>query len=359
MQLLEALRVALLEARAEELGEQVVEAVPLALAIQRQEEQLHGLQPLQQGLAVLASGQGVGEVAGQLRRHAQGQQHFLHLRRQLLEHRAQQMVAERHLIAADRGHRRRPLRLVTQQQAAQLDADHPALGLHVQGIQRLVVQHQAVADQVVAGFLPAQAQFVGADFQQQVLGPPGGELERRPATTADRQGEPLRGQFDQPVEHAQQLAVLHQVEVVEHQQQRVGVATEVGQQAFHHRGHRHLQAVPEKPQGLHADAGQRFVQGLDQVRQEARGVVVLGAQRQPCDAAAATSTLFGQGRQCAGLAESGRRREQQQPGMGMSVQRRLDARSRQIVGGGLGGRELGAQQATGSWIQHNVHAFDP
>lgn len=57
MQLLETVRIGVAQAVAEEVGEQQVEAIPLAFAIQRQEEQLHGLQALQQRLAVLAPGQ--------------------------------------------------------------------------------------------------------------------------------------------------------------------------------------------------------------------------------------------------------------------------------------------------------------
>ena len=53
----ETVRIGVAQAVAEEVGEQQVEAIPLAFAIQRQEEQLHGLQALQQRLAVLAPGQ--------------------------------------------------------------------------------------------------------------------------------------------------------------------------------------------------------------------------------------------------------------------------------------------------------------
>ncbi|MCY1544425.1 hypothetical protein D9M68_803100 [compost metagenome] len=74
MQLFESLGVALLQAGAKKFGEQVMKAVPLALAIQRQQEQLHGLQLFQQPLAVLAPGQGIGQVATQLLGYTQGQQ---------------------------------------------------------------------------------------------------------------------------------------------------------------------------------------------------------------------------------------------------------------------------------------------
>ena len=89
MQLLETLRVALFQATAQEFGKQVVKAIPLALAIQRQKEQLHGFQLFQQQLTVLAPSQGIGQVTTELLSHAQSQQQFLLVGRQLLEHAAQ------------------------------------------------------------------------------------------------------------------------------------------------------------------------------------------------------------------------------------------------------------------------------
>ncbi|MNN83510.1 hypothetical protein D3C81_2005570 [compost metagenome] len=76
--------------------------------------------------------------------------------------------------------------------------------------------------------------------------------------------------------------------------------------------------------GVVAQSGHGFAEGLDQLLEEARRVVVLGFQGKPGDSAAGGAALIGQGRQGGGLAESGGRREQQEAGMGMGGQRGLD-----------------------------------
>ncbi|MCY1292185.1 hypothetical protein D9M70_414000 [compost metagenome] len=359
VQLLEALRVAGLQATTKEVGEQVVEAVPLALTVERQEEQLHGFQPLQQGLAVVAAGQGVGQVATELAGDAEGQQGVLQVAGQLLEDAGQQVLADRGLVAAQAFHLPGGLGLVAQPEARQLHPDRPPFGMAVQGRQYGIIQLQAGLGQVVAGFFGGQAQFVEADLQQPALGAQGGQAERRQRAAADRQAEAGRGQAHQAAEGGVEFRVLDQVQVVQHQQERAAVPGEVHQQAFQHGVDRHLHGVLQVAPGVVAQSGHRVVQGLDQLLEEARRVVVLGLQGKPGDGAAGGAALLGQGRQGGGLAEPGGCREQQETGMGMGGQGGLDPGSGQIVGGCLGGDEFGALTATGRGVEHCVHCLNP
>ena len=136
MQLLETVRIGVAQAVAEEVGEQQVEAIPLAFAIQRQEEQLHGLQALQQRLAVLAPGQGVGQVAAQLAGNARASSAG---RQASVRDRRQQIGADRLLVAVEQGHFLH-LRLLAQPQADEMHAHHPAFGLAIERLQAGLVR---------------------------------------------------------------------------------------------------------------------------------------------------------------------------------------------------------------------------
>ncbi|MNJ57010.1 hypothetical protein D3C77_525820 [compost metagenome] len=133
-----------------------MKAIPLPLPVQRHEEQLPDLQAFQQCLAILATGQCVGQLAAQLAGHAQRQQHILQLGRQLLEYRTQQVVAHRRLVPCGQGLQTAALRLMAQPQAGQLHADHPALGLCIQRLHAGFIQSQAAIVQIIAGLARVQ-----------------------------------------------------------------------------------------------------------------------------------------------------------------------------------------------------------
>ncbi len=280
MQLLETVRIGVAQAVAEEIGEQQVEAIPLAFAIQRQEEQLHGLQALQQRLAVLAPGQGVGQVAAQLAGNARGQQRFLQVARQAFEDRRQQIGADRLLVAVEQGHFLH-LRLLAQPQADEMHAHHPAFGLAIERLQAGLVQIETAALEVFAGFLEAEAQLLEADFQQQPLGPPGSQAQRRLRTRAQGQDQPGRRVLHQAVEAGEDVRVANQVQVVEHQQQRPRIAIEIAEQAFDHRHHRDPHGVLQVGLGVVAKLRHGFAQRLDQLPAETGGVVVFFGKREP------------------------------------------------------------------------------
>ncbi|MNF70409.1 hypothetical protein D3C84_523180 [compost metagenome] len=248
---------------------------------------------------------------------------------------------------------------MAQPEARQLHPDRPPFGMAVQRRQYGIIQLQAGAGHVVTGFFGGEAQFVEADLQQPALGPQGGQAERRQRTAADRQAEAGRGQAHQAPESGVELRVLDQVQVVQHQQERTVVPGEVHQQTFQHGIDRHLHGVMQVAPGVVAQSGHGIVQGLDQLLEEARRVVVLGLQGKPGNSTAGGAALFGQGRQGRGLAKSGGSREQQETGMGMGGQRGLDLGSGQIIGGCLWSDEFGAQTATGCGVENCVHCLNP
>ena len=304
MQLFEAFRVALFQATAQKLGKQIVEAVPLTLAVQWQEEQLHGLQLFQQMLAVMPTSQRIGQVATELLCHPEGQQQLLLIGGQLLKHTAQQVRAYRCLIGAHIGNLCCGLRLMTQPETGQMHAHHPAFGLAVQRRKRHRVQLQATALQVIAGFRLAQAQLLLADLHQQVLGAQGGQVKRRLRAGADGQGKALGGEFDQAVEGTKQLGILNQMQVIKHQQQRSVQLRQVHQQAFHDRGNRHPHGVLQIGQGFTAKTRQQARQRFDQLQQKTRRFIVAWAKRQPGHGLTALRPRLGQRNQGAGFAKA-------------------------------------------------------
>ena len=79
MQLTDPVGIAGGQTGAHGVGEQVVVAVPPALVVERDDEQVLALEGLQHRLTVGATGQGVAEVAGQLVEHGRVEQERAHV----------------------------------------------------------------------------------------------------------------------------------------------------------------------------------------------------------------------------------------------------------------------------------------
>ena len=118
----------LLQAGAEQVGEQVVVAPPAAHLIQRHEEQAGPLHLLQQCLAPGAAGDRVAQVAAEALQHGGLQQEGAHLAALLLEYLLGQEVQDEAVAAGKRRHEPLGIELAAQRQRGQLQPGGPALG---------------------------------------------------------------------------------------------------------------------------------------------------------------------------------------------------------------------------------------
>ncbi len=187
----------------------------------------------------------------------------------------------------------------------------------VQRGEGLAIELQAAAFKVAARLLRVEPQLLAAELQQLALGAQRGQAQRRLRTTADGQGEVRRRQLDQAVERGEQFRVLDQVQIVEHQQQRLLALRQVDQQALHDGLDRHPHGVAQIAQGILAQAGQRAAEGVYELLEEAHRLVVAGAERQPGDGGAGMAAFAGEHRQGSGLAKARRGGKQHETGMRM------------------------------------------
>ena len=128
------------EQRAQVVGEQVVEAVPVALEVERDQEQVHPLGALEQGGTVLAPGQlpaqPGGEPLGDRDPHEEGPE----LGIEPPEHLGGQVVEDEPLGAGEGVDDAEGRGLVTQRDRGKLEARDPALGALDESSEVLVVE---------------------------------------------------------------------------------------------------------------------------------------------------------------------------------------------------------------------------
>jgi hypothetical protein len=156
----------LLQARAEQVGEQVVIAPPTAHLIQRYQEQVRPLHSLQHRLAAGPAGDRITQPAGQPFQHRGFQQEGAYLLTLAFEHLLGQVVQDVTVTAAERRHEPGGIRPPPQRQGGQLQAGRPPLGAGRQRRHRRsgqVAAHRPAQQR--CRLLRAEAQVGGAHFR--------------------------------------------------------------------------------------------------------------------------------------------------------------------------------------------------
>jgi hypothetical protein len=168
-----------LQPRKQQLGEQVVVAPPAAHLVQRHQEQVGRLDPLQQLLAVGPAGDRIAQRTAQPRQHRRLQQELAHLRWLTLQHLLGEVVQDVPVAAGERRHEPGRIGAATQRQRGQLQPGDPPFGASRQ-------RRQAGRRQLQPGGLPQQGgRLVGGEAQ---VG--GAQLGQLPASAhpGQRQG---------------------------------------------------------------------------------------------------------------------------------------------------------------------------
>ena len=303
----------LLQPGAQQVGEQVVVAPPAAHLIQRHQEQVRPLHPLQHHLATGTASDRITQPAAEALQHRGLQQELAHLVGLAIQHLVGQVVQDVAVAAAEGRHKPGGIRLSLQRQGGQLQAGRPAFGA---GRQR----HHRRGGQDIASRFPQQRgrllsgepQIVSAQLGKLPAGPQPRQRQRRIGPAGQHQVH-ARGQvLEQERNRLVHLLGVDQVVVVENQQQLILAGR--GGQLVDQRRHQPLERCwcRRAQQRAHplGDARPRPVQRRDCVPPKPRRVIVTSVQRQPGHRPVAPPGPAGQqGR----LAEPGRGAHQDQP----------------------------------------------
>jgi hypothetical protein len=330
------------KAGAKQVREQVVVAPPAAHLVQRDQEQVRPLHPLQHRLAVGPARDRLAQLRRQPIQHRRLQQEPAQLSRLPVEHLLGQVV--QHVpVAAGEG-RQEPIRVgvTLERQPGQLQTGDPAFGASRQRRQagRRQLQPCGIPQQRRRLFL-GEAQVGGAQLSELAAGPQPRQRERRVGAAGHHQPQRGRQVLQQEAERLVDRLGLDQVVVVQHQHDRLG---RTGQLVDHHGRDRlartGLRALQEPGGLLGNPRGDRVQRGGD-VAPEPHRVVVSLVQRQPGHRPPAASGPVGQqGR----LAEPGRGADQDQLAARPLVQTLQQPRARHEPGPRPWHMQLGRQQ---------------
>ena len=343
------------QAGAQGVGEQVMVAVPHPLVVQRHQEQVGPLQLLQDPLAVAAGGrcgvrrvtvggqQGVAQRGAQPVEHAGGQQEASGRGWLAVQHLGHQVVGHQPVPPGEGAHERRRVGSVAKGQPGQLQPGRPALGPLDQRRHLRLGQAQPHARAQERGrLLDAEAEFGRPDLGELAAGSQAWQRQGRVLAAGDHQVQGGWQVVEQEGDRGVDGRGAHEVVVVQDQQAGGGqngqVIDQFGDQDL---GWRRPGSVEPGQRPAAAGWGHRL-QGGDEVAEDQAGVLVARIQREPGGRAIQLGEPSGQQ---AGLAGTGRRREQRTPAR---VQTRVQVGHqpgpRDQVGAGPGYEQLGRQQ---------------
>ena len=208
----------LLQAGAEQVGEQVVIAPPAAHLIQRDQEQARPFGLLEQRLAALAAGDGVAQRAAEPLQHRGLQQERAQLLVLPLEHLFGQVVQDVPVAAGERGHEAGGIVMSAQRQRGQRQPGRPALGPGRQRRHRRIRQRRRRVLEQLPGLRGREPQLGHAYLGQLAAGPQPRQRQRRIAAAGQHHAYPGRPVLDQERERLVHLLRADHVVVVEDEQ---------------------------------------------------------------------------------------------------------------------------------------------
>ncbi len=179
VQLRRAAGLFLVQADAEQVGEQVVIAPPAAQLIQRDQEQPRPFGLLEQRLAALAAGDGVAQRAAEPVQHRGLEQERPQLPVLPLEHLLGQVVQDIPVAAGERGHEAGGIVMSAQGQRGQRQPGRPALGPGRQRRHRRIRQGRRRVLEQLPGLRGGEPQLGRAHLGQLAAGPQPRQRQRR------------------------------------------------------------------------------------------------------------------------------------------------------------------------------------
>ena len=276
-----------LQPSAQVVGEQVVVAEPLALGVERPQEEVTALELLEHRLAVGPGRERPRQIAAQPVADRGDQQELQDVGGQGAEHVLGEVLADGVVAAGEVADQSGGIGGVAQRQRHELQGRDPAVRALGEPRDVVALQRQPVeVDEERAGLVDVEAQRRGVDLGQLAADPQPGERQARAGAAGEDQRHVGRREVQQVDQRVVHLRVVDQVPVVERQHEPSRVLRDQLQQ----RGKRVAPGVlgallDQLPQIAEGVAGLREcpAHGLQQVRQEPVGVVVVAVQAEPGD----------------------------------------------------------------------------
>ena len=270
------------QAGAERVGEELVVAVPLALTVERDDEQVGAVERLEHRAAVTPAGEGVAQRPGQVAQHRRVEEEAAHRLGLVAQDLLHEVVEDEPVAAGEGIHELRGVLDPPQRQAGELEPGDPPLGARLEGCHLGVVEVEPhhVGEECVC-LIGREPQVRGTQLDELPAGAQPRERERRVGPRRDRETGVRWQVVDQEGHRAVHLRCLDDVVVVEDQQRPARLQVEV----VHHRGQdrfgRHLGARGHELGRLGELA--HDLQRGDDVLEEPRRVVVGFVEREPRD----------------------------------------------------------------------------
>ena len=235
------------QVRVQDVGEELVIAIPPAAVIERDQEQVPPLQRRQRGLATALAGDGIAQRAAQPVQDGGLQQELLDMLGLALQDLLGQVVDDVPVVPGEAGDERGDVLSSLHRERRQLERGDPPFGAPLQRGDILCRQRQSHhLVEVRRGLRGREAQVGGADLDELAARSQPRQRQRRVGAAGDHQVY-LRGQVLQqeghPVVH---VARVDDVVVVEHQHDIVRDGVEVVEQGGEARLDRRLGRLQER-----------------------------------------------------------------------------------------------------------------
>ncbi|CRQ88701.1 hypothetical protein PAERUG_E16_London_17_VIM_2_04_14_03229 [Pseudomonas aeruginosa] len=201
--------------RQQQVGEQVVVAEPLAVFVQRHEEDLVLLQVVEDRRAVAGLAHGIAELGAEaLEARGLGEER-LDLGRLPLDHLLQQVVADQFVGAVYPG--ADLLLWIAARQQPEAQPGDPAFAALEQRVQRVLVEFEAAGGHQRPALLGGQAQVLFAEFEQLPRQAQARQVPVRPLPAGDQQHQALGQVIEEELQATVEHRALGQVVIVQHQ----------------------------------------------------------------------------------------------------------------------------------------------
>lgn len=216
------------QARAQEIGEQMVIAEPVPLGIERDQEQVRRLDRAQQGGTVAPSQDGIGERRREAIEDGAFHQEGEDLRRLAIQHVPGQEFGDFALAARKMADEIGARGALFERERGQLQAGDPALGAMLQGdqISHRQIHGLGLVEQTLR-LVQREAQLHVVEIDELALHPHVGEAEGQGTARRHHQMQAGRRIGQQRVEEAADLGCFQELAIVQHQEKRAGTLGKV------------------------------------------------------------------------------------------------------------------------------------
>ena len=267
--------------RAQDIGEQVVVAVPVATVVEGYDEQVRPLERLEHGLGVADAGDRIAERAAQPFEDRGVEQEGADGLGLADEHLLDEVVDDVPIVAREAGDEPGGVLASLQREGRELQGGDPPLGASLESgdVRGREIQSDDVV-QVRRHLVEGEPEVGRAYLDELAARPQSGQRQGRVGAGADHQVH-LRGKVrqEEPDVRRDRVAV-GQVVVVEHQVDAHGHGSQLVEERGEDRLHRRLRRLEDR-QDPRTHAGDRVVQGGRHVGPEGRGLSLRLLQRHP------------------------------------------------------------------------------